>query len=310
MTARTRWGSPSPLNDWFEPGPGARLRPRHSLGRQRRPDARLIDNRKRARTARRTSHGSGARSGVCCRLELWQQRVPRPGHRTARCSKRGSHQKRGGRHEGPHHRRRRIHRLAPGRPPARPRRRGARHRQLRDRPARQPRPAREARRWSKGRSPIAISSTRVFDAGSARAWSSTRRPSYKDPDDWAEDARTNVVGTAQRRSGAAARGCPTAHLLPDRALLRPAARSNSRSRCSIRSDPRAAATPSARRPASSTSALSGLDCDLLPPGQRLRAAQPERPAADVLLSGSPAASRASSWTPAATSSTSTTWSMS
>ena len=50
-------------------------------------------------------------------------------------------------------------------------------------------------RWSRARSPTRTSSRRRSPPA-RRTSSSTPPPSYKDPDDWEEDARTNVLGTA------------------------------------------------------------------------------------------------------------------
>ena len=110
--------------------------------------------------------------------------------------------------------------------------------------------------------------------------------SYKDPEAWAEDSRTNVVGTANVVRAAQARRRHAFRLPPDGALLRPpsagaadharpSARPGGIELCDLE-DGRRALRP-----------LGGARLDLVPPRQRLRAAQPERAPADVL----PAAER-------------------
>ena len=100
-------------------------------------------------------------------------------------------------------------------------------------------------------------------------------------------------------------GVEAIRLLPDGSLLRPAPAG-----AADHADPparsrRTRATRSRRRPASSTSAEQPR-LDLVPPRERLRPAQSQRSAADVLPAPHRRASRASSWTRAATSSSSTT----
>jgi hypothetical protein len=46
---------------------------------------------------------------------------------------------------------------------------------------------------------------------------------YKDPDDWVEDSRTNVIGSAPRCPGGKGMRCQAPDQLPDRAVLRPPA---------------------------------------------------------------------------------------
>ena len=77
--------------------------------------------------------------------------------------------------------------------------------------------------------------------------------SYKDPNDWAEDARTNAMGSAIVTTGRPGRRLPAPRLPPDGALLRAPPGRAADHASTIRSGPVAAATPSARRPASSTS---------------------------------------------------------
>ena len=98
------------------------------------------------------------------------------------------------------------------------RRRGGRDRQLLDRPARQPGAARAAdgRRGHDRRSRARRAGLREFGPEVVVHAAA----SYKDPEAWAEDARTNVVGTANVVQAAERAGVVARRLLPDRALLR------------------------------------------------------------------------------------------
>ena len=135
--------------------------------------------------------------------------------------------------------------------------RGPRHRQLRHRPARQPDRARRPHdRRGHDRRRRRRRSRR--SRASAPTSSCTPRPSYKDPDAWGEDVATNALGTANVVQASQAAGVERLALLPDRALLRHARRSSSRSRSTTRSAP-TRATRSRRPPASTTSRCRGLD---------------------------------------------------
>ena len=192
--------------------------------------------------------------GLLC-LELWQQRVPRPRaavQATADDERRHSH-------EGPDHRRRRAS-------------------SARTSPTGCSRAA--TRSSSSTTSPPAGATTCAEHDGLTRRRghdrrrrrSSTRRStsfepdvvvhaaaSYKDPDAWAEDARTNALGTANvvqaSRGAPASSGSSTSRPRSATACTR----WSSRSRSTTRSGPRTRATRSPRPRASSTSRLGGLD---------------------------------------------------
>ncbi len=74
---KDKMGFPVPLTEWMR-GPAARLRRRRALERARSSRARTDRQRERARRPRSTSHAFARKIwGLLC-LELWQQSLPRP----------------------------------------------------------------------------------------------------------------------------------------------------------------------------------------------------------------------------------------
>ena len=133
--------------------------------------------------------------------------------------------------------------------------------------------------------------------------------SYKDPSNWGEDARTNAVGTANVVQAAERAGvsrfvylqtalCYGLHPREQPISLAHALDPSALQLCDLEDGRRVVRSPERAR------------LGLVSARERLRAAEPERTAADVLPSPQRGRSRSSSWTPGATSSTSTTWSMS
>ena len=153
-------------------------------------------------------------------LELWQRAFHDREHEFKRLL---TQERTATTHEGSDHRRRRLHRLAPRRPAARRGPRGARHRQLRHRPARQPGRARrpDDRR---GHDRRRRRRRRARSSSSARRTSSTPRPPTRTPRPGARTSRTNALGTANVVKATQAAGLDRLDLLPDRALLRHPAR--------------------------------------------------------------------------------------
>ena len=136
--------------------------------------------------------------------------------------------------------------------------------------------------------------------------SSHAAASYKDPDAWAEDV-AHQRRSARPTSCSAAQAAGVERLVYFQTALCYGTQPARAADHARPPDPaRTRATRSPRPPASSTSQLERPRLRLVPAGQRLRAAQRQRPAADVLPAPDRAASRASSWTRGATSSTSTT----
>lgn len=133
--------------------------------------------------------------------------------------------------------------------------------------------------------------------------------SYKDPENWFEDVRTNVLGKRPRRPRQPGRQGQTADLLPDRPLLRSATAGaadyadapDPLDRLELRGQ------QDRRRTVRRSRWTQRPGLDLVPPGQRLRSAQPLGSAADVLSSPDPGQGVLRDGY-AATSSTSTTWS--
>ena len=82
---------------------------------------------------------------------------------------------------------------------------------------------------------------------------------YKDPDDWAEDARTNALGHRQRRPRRGARPASAGSSTSRRRSATGCTRSSSRSRSTIRCGPRTRATRSRKTAGEHYVALSGLD---------------------------------------------------
>ena len=199
---KDKMGFPVPLQEWLDrAGRGARLRARHALvGRRARPRARRQRQgagRARDRAPLRpqglgaaVASSSGSRRSTTAADEL-PQATPRT--------------RRGHSYEGSDHRRRRLHRLAPRRPPARARRRG-RSSSTTSRPARRDNltPHAQLHRRRGHRSPTRTSSTRPSTASGPDVVVHAAA-AYKDPDDWDEDAPTNVARHGERRQGAA--GC-------------------------------------------------------------------------------------------------------
>ena len=105
--------------------------------------------------------------------------------------------------------------------------------------------------------------------------------SYKDPDDWARGRRDQRARHRERRAGRAGDRRRAAHLLPDGALLRPAP-----DRAADHARPPAPARDSSYAISKTAGeqyiALGGARLGLVPARQRLRPAQHQRPAADLL----------------------------
>ena len=266
---KDKMGFPVPLHEWMARA-GAGLRHATSSRARRRCGAAVRRQPSACSPSSDREPRSAARSGACCRLELWQQRVPRP---RATEFKRLLTQRKdcedsmkvlitgGAGFVGSHL----ADRLLAAR------RRGPRHRQLRDRPARQPAPRATA---------CTIVEETIADRplvdGAFERFAPDRvvhaAASYKDPDDWGEDVRTNVARHGQRRR---ARRRPPASTGSSTSRPRSAtapARSSSRSRSTIRSGPTAQLRDlQDRRRAVHRAGRARLR--LVPPGQRLRAAQ-------------------------------------
>ena len=154
-------------------------------------------------------------------------------------------------------------------------------RQLRDRPPRQPGASTSGSRSSRARSPTRRSSNEAFARLRARGRRRTRPPRTRTRTTGPRTSATNAVGTANVVKACRGSGRRAARLLPDRALLRhPAARAADHARPS--------APPGDSSYAISKTAgehyvqLSRPRLGLAPARERLRAAQRQRPAADVL----------------------------
>ena len=132
--------------------------------------------------------------------------------------------------------------------------------------------------------------------GRSRTASSTRsRPevvvhaaaSYKDPEAWAEDSLTNAVGTANVVRATEAAGVARLIYLQTALCYGLHPDGTADHACSIRSIPAASSYAISKTAGEYYVRLSKLRLDLVPPRERLRPAQPERAAADLL----PAADR-------------------
>ena len=187
------------------------------------------------------------------------------------------------------------------------RRQRSRDRQLRDLAPRHAADTRQPARSSRTRSPTMRSSSACSRSSGPRSSSTLR-------------LRTRIRRRGPRTAGRTRSAAPTscAQHRPRASRASSTSRPRSATGCIRRSSPSRFRTRSTRglelrdledrgrvvRPAQRAR------LDLVPPRQRLRAAQPQRAAADVLPAADARASRASSWTRAATSSSSTTWSTS
>ena len=193
---KDKMGFPVPLHEWFA-GP-AREFVADVFSSQAAPSATTSTTARCSPGSRRENRFGRKTWGLLC-LELWQRLFHDREHEfKSLLTTKGTH------HEGADHRRGRLHRLPPRRPPAGRRPRGARHRQLRDRAPRQPDRARRPddrrghdRRPRRGREAFEGFQPDVVVHAAA---------SYKDPDDWAEDVRTNALGTANVVRAAQATG--------------------------------------------------------------------------------------------------------
>ncbi len=276
-TRKDKMGFPVPLHGVDrEPGP-VRDFVLDMLSSRRGARPRARRQPQGARRARPASRATAARSGACSASSCGSRRSTTASAQfkrllttRRRCS-----------HEGADHRRRRLHRLAPRRPPARRaatrslvidnyatgrRDNLAEHERLDDRRGHDRRRGARRRGRSRASSPTS---------------SSTPRPSYKDPDDWAEDARTNVARHGERRAGAAGAPASSGSSTSRRRSATGCTRSSSRSRSTTRSARRVELRDlqdGGRAVRRAQRARLGL----VPAGERVRAAQHQRPAADVL----------------------------
>ena len=262
-------GFPVPLHDWIARA-GARLR-RATCSRPTRPrGAALVDNREVLAELEREPRFGRKVWGLLC-LELWQRASTTASTQFKRLL---TDERTDDSHEGADHRRRRLHRLAPRRSPAR---RAATRSLVIDNYA-------TGRRDNlTERDGLTIVEGTIADRGARRRTpSSASRPtcvvhaaaSYKDPDDWAEDVRTNALGTANvvaapRRP----RGVERLIYFQTALCYGTAARSSSRSRSTTRSGPTTRATRSRKTAGEQYIALERPRLGLVPAGQRLRPAQ-------------------------------------
>ena len=286
-TRKDKMGFPVPLTEWVAEAARPRVRRATCCPRDAARDRELIDNRKVLAGLDGEQRVRPQDSGGCSRLELWQQRSS-----TTASTSSGSccTRRRQCSHEGAHHRRRRLHRLPPRRSAARARRRG-RSSSTTSRPAAATtcaeHDAADARRGHDRRR------RRSSSRRSSRLRARRRRP------------RRRVVQGSGRLGRGRAHERARARRTSSRRPRRPACGGSIYFQTALCYGLQPLEQPITLdhplRPDGSSYAISKTAgehyvasqrarLDLVPARQRLRAAQPQRPAADVL----PAADRRTS----------------